>query len=57
MGRFHEHARDDRNTEVTINYDAIMAGKEGQFVIHEMETFGIPYDVESVMHYGPWVRC
>ncbi|XP_038060471.1 protein SpAN-like [Patiria miniata] len=51
-GWWHEHARIDRELYVTIRYENIQDGKEKQFVMHESESYGVPYDTESIMHYA-----
>ncbi|XP_022087408.1 protein SpAN-like [Acanthaster planci] len=52
VGWWHEHSRIDRNEYVTLRPENIQDGEEKQFVQHDSETFGIPYDVESIMHYA-----
>ncbi|XP_055345169.1 zinc metalloproteinase nas-4-like [Paramacrobiotus metropolitanus] len=55
LGLFHEHSRNDRNARVIIFEDEIMEGYEAQYrVIPNMPTFGTAYDLESLMHYGPF---
>ncbi|XP_055995164.1 blastula protease 10-like [Ostrea edulis] len=55
FGFYHEHTRPDRDDHVTIYSNNIMEGFEMDFrkigvrSIHDIE----PYDVSSVMHYGP----
>lgn len=55
IGFYHEHSRPDRDDHVTINTNNIKPGFEGDFrkigarSIEDIE----PYDVSSVMHYGP----
>lgn len=57
IGFYHEHSRPDRDDHVTINTNNIQPGFEGDFrkigarSIEDIE----PYDVSSVMHYGPTV--
>ena len=57
IGFYHEHSRPDRDDHVTINTDNIRPGFEMDFKkigarsIEDIE----PYDVSSVMHYGPTV--
>ncbi|KAL7645900.1 UNVERIFIED_CONTAM: hypothetical protein RMT77_002797 [Armadillidium vulgare] len=52
LGFDHEHQRPDRDDYVTILHDNVKKGKERLFEKRKnMETFGISYDYESVMHY------
>ncbi|RXG53711.1 Meprin A subunit beta [Armadillidium vulgare] len=52
IGFDHEHQRPDRDDYVTILHDNVKKGKERLFEKRKnMETFGISYDYESVMHY------
>ena len=64
LGFVHEHTRPDRDNFVDVNVDNIKPGKEGNF---EKRKYGdsyyfekdsvnsenSPYDVLSLMHYGP----
>ena len=64
LGFVHEHTRPDRDSFVDVNTDNIKPGSEGNF---EKRTQGYsdffeegsvnsqnsPYDVLSVLHYGP----
>ncbi|XP_055345123.1 uncharacterized protein LOC129592980 isoform X2 [Paramacrobiotus metropolitanus] len=55
LGLFHEHSRSDRNTSVKIFVDEIMDSHKSQYdIIPDMDTFGTDYDLESLMHYGPY---
>ncbi|XP_055344390.1 astacin-like metalloendopeptidase isoform X3 [Paramacrobiotus metropolitanus] len=52
LGFFHEHSRSDRDEYVTIIWDNIAKSDKEQFAKHEDgNTYGLPYDYESVMHY------
>lgn len=53
LGFWHEQSRSDRNIYVTINYQNIQAGLEGNFQQLETNNLNVPYDYSSVMHYGP----
>jgi hypothetical protein len=55
VGLFHEQSRADRDLHVSINWDNIAAGKEGNFMTYLASgavglDFG-PYDRNSLMHY------
>uniref|UniRef100_A0A3Q3CLQ0 Metalloendopeptidase n=1 Tax=Haplochromis burtoni TaxID=8153 RepID=A0A3Q3CLQ0_HAPBU len=45
LGFHHEHTRMDREQYITVIHSNIMPGKDG-------ETFSLPYDATSIMHYG-----
>lgn len=54
LGMYHEHARCDRDSYVTIQSDYIEAGKSGNFAKHcDFATDYHSYAEGSVMHYGP----
>ena len=52
-GMWHEQSRNDRDTYVTILFDNIEAGKEGNFEVGGagITSVGV-YDYASIMHYG-----
>ena len=60
----HEHTRPDRDSFVAVNTDNITPGKEGNFAKRKqgygdyfkegsVNSQNSPYDVLSVLHYGP----
>ncbi len=52
VGLYHEQSRLDRDAYVTINWDNIESGKEGNFNKYSVgEDYGL-YDFGSVMHYS-----
>ncbi|XP_055344999.1 uncharacterized protein LOC129592883 isoform X2 [Paramacrobiotus metropolitanus] len=51
MGFYHEHSRSDRDDYVTIFWDNIAEMNRDQFRILSGNTYGLPYDYQSVMHY------
>ncbi|XP_037088433.1 zinc metalloproteinase nas-15-like [Pollicipes pollicipes] len=56
-GFWHEQSRPDRDDHVTIHYDNIQAMMEFNFQKYtwgEVQSLGEPYDIGSVMHYGPY---
>ena len=66
LGFVHEHNRPDRNDFISINMDNIQSGKEVNFEKRPLGTsvnpergsvdsMNTPYDVFSVLHYGPKV--
>ncbi|XP_050707813.1 zinc metalloproteinase nas-38-like isoform X1 [Eriocheir sinensis] len=55
IGFVHEQSRPDRDDYVVINYGNIQTGKENNFNKYStsvVNTYGIPYDYSSDMHYG-----
>ncbi|XP_050080896.1 astacin-like [Anopheles maculipalpis] len=56
LGFVHMQSASDRDFYVTINWSAMQADKASNFERYSsnvVEDFGIPYDYDSVMHYGP----
>ena len=69
LGFVHEHTRPDRDNFISINYDNIEPGEEKNFKKRppgtsaffkkgsgSVDTKNTPYDVLSLLHYGPQVR-
>ncbi|XGW32873.1 hypothetical protein V3C99_017409 [Haemonchus contortus] len=57
LGIFHEQARPDQDRHIAINYNNIPISRWNNFQSigpNQAETFGLPYDTGSVMHYGPY---
>lgn len=52
LGFHHEHTRLDRGQHVTIIPQNIMEGKEKNFKERDGETYGLSYDISSILHYG-----
>jgi hypothetical protein len=54
LGVFHEQTRNDRDAVVTIEWDNILDGREGNFrkALHRGGADIGPYDLDSVMHYS-----
>lgn len=54
MGAYHEHVRPDRDEFIRVNYSNIQAGAERNFDIPGDAVAIGPYDLVSIMHYGPY---
>nr|XP_046231584.1 astacin-like metalloendopeptidase isoform X2 [Scatophagus argus] len=52
LGFHHEHTRMDREEYITILPHNIMEGMEKNFNKLPGQTFGLRYDITSIMHYG-----
>ena len=64
LGFVHEHTRPDRDNFVEVNMDNIKPGKQGNFAKRKqgysdyfekgsVNSENSPYDVLSLLHYGP----
>uniref|UniRef100_A0A1L8DQ68 Metalloendopeptidase n=1 Tax=Nyssomyia neivai TaxID=330878 RepID=A0A1L8DQ68_9DIPT len=56
LGFHHSQVANNRNDYVIIKWENIQSGTEGNFVLMDSTTssmYGLPYDYDSVMHYGP----
>ena len=67
LGFVHEHTRPDRDNFISVNMDNIEPGKEKNFEKRphgtsdffekgSVDSKNTPYDVLSLLHYGPQVR-
>ncbi|CAL8075777.1 unnamed protein product [Orchesella dallaii] len=55
LGFWHEHNRPDRDDFVRIYWKNIKEGRAHNFEKYEDTlTFDVPYDVQSIMHYGSY---
>ncbi|XP_075940577.1 hatching enzyme 1.2-like [Anarhichas minor] len=53
LGLHHEHSRRDRDQHITVQWQNIKAGKGRYFKVKRGNTLNLPYDHNSIMHYGP----
>ncbi|KAA0704329.1 Zinc metalloproteinase nas-14 [Triplophysa tibetana] len=52
LGLYHEHSRFDREQYISIMSENIKPGREKSFLVRDGNTLGLPYDLESILHYG-----
>uniref|UniRef100_A0A8C7Y9V9 Metalloendopeptidase n=1 Tax=Oryzias sinensis TaxID=183150 RepID=A0A8C7Y9V9_9TELE len=52
VGLYHEHTRYDRDQFISVLWDNIKPGKQGNFDVKMGDTLNLPYDFGSIMHYG-----
>uniref|UniRef100_A0AAF5I264 Metalloendopeptidase n=1 Tax=Strongyloides stercoralis TaxID=6248 RepID=A0AAF5I264_STRER len=56
LGFWHEQSRYDRDIYIYLRKKYIIKGTDGNFALRtesEIDSMGLPYDLGSVMHYGP----
>ncbi|XP_012669983.1 astacin-like metalloendopeptidase [Clupea harengus] len=52
LGFYHEHSRMDRDSHVKIEFQNIVKGEEKNFKKVDANTLDLPYDLDSITHYG-----
>ena len=55
-GFWHQQSRIDRDTGITVNFSNVIEEGKDQFKkyeTHEASDLQAPYDICSIMHYGP----
>ncbi|KAJ1182629.1 hypothetical protein NDU88_007814 [Pleurodeles waltl] len=52
LGFYHEHTRSDRDEYVDIQLHNIAEGNKENFEKQETNNLDLPYDFQSVLHYG-----
>ncbi|XP_072218997.1 high choriolytic enzyme 1 [Leuresthes tenuis] len=53
IGLYHEHTRADRDGYVTVHWQKIKPDKKSNFEMRYGDSLNLPYDFDSIMHYGP----
>ncbi|GMR54961.1 hypothetical protein PMAYCL1PPCAC_25156, partial [Pristionchus mayeri] len=56
LGFWHEQSRPDRDQYIRIRREYVASGMESNFLkssFEEADSLGLPYDLGSIMHYGP----
>uniref|UniRef100_A0A915PUJ9 Metalloendopeptidase n=1 Tax=Setaria digitata TaxID=48799 RepID=A0A915PUJ9_9BILA len=56
VGFFHEQSRTDRDNHITVLWENIQPGMQGQFEKYDhamIDSLSADYDYDSIMHYGP----
>ncbi|XP_028461546.1 astacin [Perca flavescens] len=54
LGLHHEHTREDRDHYISVQEQNIIPGREKNFMVKHGNTMNLPYDLESIMHYGEY---
>ena len=60
IGFWHEQSRPDRDDYVRILVENIEMNMASQFLKYsrqDVDSFEVPYDFNSIMHYSPLVSC
>jgi hypothetical protein len=57
IGFYHEQSRTDRDTYIDVHTECIRSGSSGEFAKATSSEALEPYDVTSIMHYGPDNFC
>lgn len=52
LGLHHEHTRKDRDQYINVQWESIMPGRQKNFKMKSGNTLNLPYDLNSIMHYG-----
>ncbi|KAK1875246.1 Astacin-like metalloendopeptidase [Dissostichus eleginoides] len=52
LGLHHEHNRKDRDQYISVEWSNIMPDKRNNFEVTHGDTQNLPYDLNSIMHYG-----
>uniref|UniRef100_A0A667ZDM7 Metalloendopeptidase n=1 Tax=Myripristis murdjan TaxID=586833 RepID=A0A667ZDM7_9TELE len=54
LGLHHEHTRPDRDQYISVQWQSIKAGRKKNFKVKHGDTLNLPYDLDSIMHYGKY---
>ncbi|KAM3860879.1 zinc metalloproteinase nas-4-like [Diretmus argenteus] len=52
LGLHHEHTRPDRDQHISVQWQNIMSRRQKNFKVKYGNTMNLPYDINSIMHYG-----
>uniref|UniRef100_A0A8C4F1M1 Metalloendopeptidase n=1 Tax=Dicentrarchus labrax TaxID=13489 RepID=A0A8C4F1M1_DICLA len=52
LGLHHEHTRQDRDQYINVQWQNIKPGRQKNFEVKSGNTLNLPYDLNSIMHYG-----
>ncbi|KAM6991743.1 hatching enzyme 1.2 [Tautogolabrus adspersus] len=54
LGLHHEHTRKDRDQYISVQWQSIIPGRQKNFKTKYGNTLNLPYDINSIMHYGSY---
>ncbi|CAJ1077933.1 low choriolytic enzyme-like isoform X1 [Xyrichtys novacula] len=54
LGLHHEHTRADRDQYISVQWGSIIPARKKNFKVKRGNTLNLPYDVNSIMHYGQY---
>lgn len=54
-GMSHEHQRNDRDSYINVNWNNVAGNQRGNFDKMQGQTFGLPFDYNSIMLYGSYL--
>ncbi|XP_044024926.1 zinc metalloproteinase nas-4-like isoform X2 [Siniperca chuatsi] len=54
LGLHHEHTRNDRDEYISVQWQSIIPGRQNNFMVKPGNTLNLPYDINSIMHYGKY---
>uniref|UniRef100_UPI0037E7CB92 hatching enzyme 1.2-like n=1 Tax=Semicossyphus pulcher TaxID=241346 RepID=UPI0037E7CB92 len=54
LGLHHEHTRNDRDQYISVQWQSIVPGRKNNFKMKHGNTLNLPYDINSIMHYGSY---
>ncbi|XP_063758089.1 hatching enzyme 1.2-like [Eleginops maclovinus] len=54
LGLHHEHTRPDRDQYISVAWSSIIPARRNNFKVKRGDTQNLPYDLNSIMHYGQY---